>query len=326
LSYSVSVTASDAVTYALSNAPAGMSVNSAGLVSWAAPVIGTYAVTAIARDNVIGLSGQAVYTVSIAAGQPPIVQSVSLTGTAGTAISYAVSVTHANPVQYGLSSSLSGMNISAAGVFSWSSPIAGTYAITVDAVDQKTGLTGKGVLSLTITAPRAPTVAAANVSAMSGKALSFTPTVVAVETVSYSLSGAPSGMAIGNTGVVTWANPLKGVYAVTITATDTKTGLSGSGVSTVTVTQAGPVIAAAAITGVAGKALSGSISISDATSNTVNLTISGIPAGVKLAASGASIALSWASPVTGSYTLAVTAKDGNGATAALNVPLTVTAH
>jgi subtilase family serine protease len=326
LSFSVSVTASDAVSYALSNAPAGMSVNSAGLVSWAAPVLGTYAVTGIATDIVTGLSGQAVYTVSIAAGQPPIVQSASLSGTAGTAISYAVSVTHANPVQYGLSSSLSGMNISTAGVFSWLSPLAGTYAITVNAMDLKTGLTGKGVLSLTITAPKPPTVTAANVSATSGKPLSFTPTVLAVDPLSYSLSNAPSGMAIGNTGIVTWANPLKGVYAVTVTATDTKTGLSGTGISTVTVTQAGPVIAAAAIKGVAGKALTGSIGISDATSSTVSFTVSGVPAGAKLAASGASIVLSWASPVTGSYTLAVNAKDGNGVTAALNVPLTITAH
>jgi hypothetical protein len=92
------------------------------------------------------------------------------------------------------------------------------------------------------------------------------------------------------------------------------------------VTQAGPVITAAAMTGVAGKALTGSISISDATSSAVTITISGVPVGATLTPSGASLALTWASPVTGKYTLSVNAKDGNGATASLSVAMTITAH
>jgi hypothetical protein len=92
------------------------------------------------------------------------------------------------------------------------------------------------------------------------------------------------------------------------------------------VTQAGPVITAAALTGVAGKALTGSIGISDATSNTVAVTVSGLPAGAKLTSSGAGFALSWVSPVTGKYTLSVNAKDGNGLTAVASVSLTITAH
>jgi subtilase family serine protease len=327
LSFTVSVTASDAVSYALSNAPAGMSVNASGLVSWAAPLIGTYAVTGIAKDAVTGLSGQGVYTVTIAAAQPPSVLSAAVNGTAGTALNYAVSVTHANPVSYQLgASSPSGMSISTAGVLSWLSPLSGSYAITVDASDLKTGLVGKGVMSLTITAPKAPTVTATNVSATTGQPLAFTVTVTAADPVSLSMSSAPSGMLISSTGVISWANPLKGSYAVTVTAKDTKSGLSGSAVCTVTVTQGGPVITAGALTGVAGKALTGTISLSDATSNTITLTISGIPVGVKLTPSGASLALSWASPVTGSYMLALNAKDGNGLTASVSLPITITAH
>jgi hypothetical protein len=326
LAFTISVTATDAVTYALGNAPAGMSVNSAGLVSWSAPLIGTYAVTGIAKDSVTGLSGQGLFTVTIAASAPPIVQSASVTGSAGTALNYAVSVTHANAVTFGMATAPAGVTLSQAGVLSWLSPVIGTYAITVSASDTKTGLIGKGVINLTISAPKAPRVTAASVTATSGKPLSFTPAVVAPDPVSFSLTGALSGMAISAGGVVTWANPVKGIYAVTVTAKDTTTGLSGSGVSTVTVTQAGPVITAAALTGVAGKALTGSIGISDATSNTVAVTVSGLPAGAKLTSSGAGFALSWVSPVTGKYTLSVNAKDGNGLTAVASVSLTITAH
>jgi hypothetical protein len=42
--------------------------------------------------------------------------------------------------------------------------------------------------------------------------------------------------------------------------------------------------------------------------------------------SGMQIVASWASPQTGSYTLKVVATDGNGASAALSVPVTVNAR
>jgi hypothetical protein len=55
------------VTYSLSGAPSGMSISSAGVVSWAAPVVGTYSVSVTAKDSVNGLSGSGVYNVVIAA-------------------------------------------------------------------------------------------------------------------------------------------------------------------------------------------------------------------------------------------------------------------
>lgn len=88
----------------------------------------------------------------------------------------------------------------------------------------------------------------------------------------------------------------------------------------------GPVISAPALTGVSGKALSGTISLSDATSNTIAVTISGLPSGMTLGLSGLNITVKWASPATGKYSLTVNAKDGNGQTATASVPVTITAH
>jgi hypothetical protein len=326
LSFTVTVNTSDALTFALSNAPAGMNINGSGVVSWAAPVSGTFAVAVSARDNVTGLTGQGVYTVTIQAAQPPAVASASISGSAGVALLYTVSVRDPNPVTFTLSGAPSGMTISTAGVLGWPTPVIGTHTVTVTAHDAKTGLSGQGVLAIHIAAPKAPTVTPANIHATVGKTLSFTVSVSAPDPVTFALSGAPAGMAISSSGVLTWPSPTAGTHGVTVSARDTKTGLTGSAVCTVTVTPAGPVITAGALTGVAGKALSGTIGFADGTSNKLNIAISGAPAGMTFAQSGASLAVHWASPIAGSYKLSVSARDGNGLTASLSVPVTITAH
>ncbi|MYN37753.1 peptidase S53 [Duganella sp. FT109W] len=211
--------------------------------------------------------------------------------------------------------------------------------------DQATGLGTPNATALLsslsgLTVQTAPVVAAASISGKAGTALSFTVAVTASNAVTYTLSGAPSGMSISSAGVVSWATPVTGTYSVTVTAKDSKTGLSGQGVYTVTIAAAtsstttttttaagsGPVIKATTMSGVAGRALSGTISITDATSKSISVSISGAPLGMSFQVSGMQIVASWASPQTGSYTLKVVATDGNGASASLAVPVTVTAR
>ncbi|MYM75981.1 peptidase S53 [Duganella sp. FT134W] len=213
--------------------------------------------------------------------------------------------------------------------------------------DQATGLGTPNATALLsslsgLTVQTAPVVAAASISGKAGTALSFTVAVTASNAVTYTLSGAPSGMSISSAGVVSWATPVAGTYSVTVTAKDSKTGLSGQGVYTVTIAAAtststtttttttaagsGPVIKATTMSGVAGRALSGTISITDATSKSISVSISGAPLGMSFQVSGMQIVASWASPQTGSYTLKVVATDGNGASASLAVPVTVTAR
>lgn len=211
--------------------------------------------------------------------------------------------------------------------------------------DQATGLGTPNATALLstlsgLTVQTAPVVAAASISGKAGTALSFTVAVTASNAVTYTLSGAPSGMSISSAGVVSWATPVAGTYSVTVTAKDSKTGLSGQGVYTVTIAAAtstttttttttagsGPVIKATTMSGVAGRALSGTISITDATSKSISVSISGAPLGMSFQVSGMQIVANWASPQTGSYTLKVVATDGNGASASLSVPVTVNAR
>ncbi len=209
--------------------------------------------------------------------------------------------------------------------------------------DQATGLGTPNATALLstlsgLTVQTAPVVTAATINGKVGTALSFTASVTASNAVTYTLSGAPSGMSISSAGVVSWATPVAGSYSVTVTAKDSKTGLSGQGVYTVviaaassttstgTTTASAPVIKATAMTGVAGRALSGTITVSDSSSKSLTVSISGAPLGMTFQVNGMQIVANWAAPQTGSYTLKVVATNGNGASATLSVPVTVNAR
>jgi hypothetical protein len=241
-------------------------------------------------------------------------------------LTFTAAVTAPNPVTLSLSGAPSGMTIGTTGVVSWPTPVAGTYAVTVVAKDTKTALTGQGVFTITVAAPVAPVVASASIAGRPGVPLSFKANVTAANPVTYTLTGAPAGMVVGADGVVAWAKPLVGSYSMTLTAKDSKTGLSGQGTFTVKISTAGPVISAAAMVGVAGKPLSGTISVSSPGATYLSVSISGVPLGMGFSVSGTTITATWPSPVTGSYQLLVTARDSAGLSAQQAVPVTITAR
>lgn len=260
---------------------------------------------------------------------PPVVASASITGQVGTALSFTVSASAPNAVTYSLTGAPSGMTISTAGVVSWSTPVAGTYAVTVVAKDSKTGLSGQGVYTVTVTAPVAPTVTAATVNGTPGTALSFTVNASGANALSYSLSGAPTGMSINaTTGVVSWTSPVLGTYSVTAVAKDSKTGLSGQAVYTVkiassTTSSGGLSVSAPAITGTAGKAVSGTITITDSGVSWVSVSISGAPLGMSFSMTGLTVTANWPSPVVGSYTLTIVVADSAGRKVQVQMPVTI---
>ena len=257
--------------------------------------------------------------------QAPVVTPAGISGTAGTALSFTVSVSAANPVSYTLSGAPSGMSISAAGVVTWATPVAGSYPVTVTARDTVTQLTGQGLYTVTVAAAVPPTVNPASINGRPGVPLSFAASVTGSNPVTYTLSGAPGGMSISAAGVVSWASPMLGTYTVTVTARDTRTNLSGQGVYTVKIVQAGPVITAAPISGVSGRTLTGTITITDATATAIYVSIGGVPLGMRFSVNGSSILVNWPNPVVGSYRLTVTAVDSAGLRAQATVPLTVIA-
>ncbi len=269
--------------------------------------------------NLLGtLSGAAVATPG------PVVVSASISGTVGTALSFTASVTASNPVTYTLSGAPTGMAVSSAGVITWASPVAGNYTVTLTAKDTVTAKTGQGTYTVSIAAkPAAPVLTAATISGKPGVALSFSVTATSATPITYTLTGAPSGMAISTTGVVSWAKPVAGTYAVTVTARSTTTGLTGKAVYTVKIAAAGPVITAPGTTGTAGKTLTGTISISDPGATYLSISISGVPLGMQFALNGQSIVYTWAKPVAGTYNLKLTVTDSAKLSAQATVPIVV---
>lgn len=325
LTFTASVTAPNAVTYTLTGAPSGMTVGTTGIVTWAAPVAGTYAVTVTAKDSKTGLSGQGVYTVTITTPPPPSVGSATVNGKVGTALSFSAAATATNAVTYSLTGAPSGMTISTAGLVSWNSPVAGTYAVTVTAKDSKTGLTGKGVYTVVIANQPPPAVGSATINGKPSVALSFTATTTSANAVTYTLAGAPVGMTIGTTGIVSWLKPVLGTYTFTVIARDSKTGLTGQGVYTVNIATAGPAITAPAAKGIAGKVLNGSISISDPGATSLSISISGAPLGMGFSTNGTTVNYVWNTPSVGTYSLKVNVVDSAGLSAQATVVITITA-
>ena len=323
LSFAVTATAADALSYALSGAPAGMTINGGGAVAWASPVAGAYTVTVTATDTTAKLSGQGIYKVTIAAPAPPTVTAVSISGTAGVAISHQISVTSPDTTTLALSGAPSGVTLSSSGLLSWSNPVQGTYTATVTAKDTKSSLSGQGTVKLSIAAAVAPVVSGASISGTTGKALSFSVSVASANPVNLVMTGAPSGMTLSSAGLVAWSNPIVGNYSVTVTATDPKTGLYGQGVYKVTILAPGPQIIVTPITGTHGKAVSGTITLSDANATSISTSITGVPLGMTFTPKGLMITVNWASPVTGRFTLAISATDSSKLTSTASLPITI---
>ena len=181
----------------------------------------------------------------------------------------------------------------------WATPVAGTYAVTVIARDTATGSSGQGVYTITIKPATAPLGTSASISGQTGTALSFTATFQASNPLTYSMTGAPTGMTLNaSTGQVSWAAPVLGTYAVKISASP--------------------------ISGTAGKAVSGTISISDPGASYLQISITGIPWGMTFAMNGStSVNMNWAAPVAANYTLAVTVIDNLGRMATKSIPISI---
>lgn len=337
-----STNATGPLTYALAGAPAGLTISLVGSVatmSWAAPVAGNYQVTLTVSDS-FGQSASAMDTLTISP-PTPVVPGGSLSAVAGTPLLVGLGITKTTALtSFSLAGAPVGMAITAGGQLSWSAPVPGTFAFTVSAA---TGTSiGHGSYTLTVTAPPvAAVVPGGKLSILGGstgsKSLGITVSGVApVAPLTYLVSGAPTGTVVNSAGMLTWANPQPGLYAMTVTA-KTSSGLTSTGIYQVTV-MGPPVITtpATAFTGYAGAPFSGQIAATDASINTTTgpLTYAltagpsgvAVPAGLAISSTGK---LSWAAPVAkssileGQYQATVVVTNAAGLHASVVIALNV---
>ncbi len=164
-----------------------------------------------------------------------------------------------------------------------------------------------------------PVVPGGAFSAQAGTAFSQSLGIAAPAgvTTKYTLSGAPSGLAVSTAGVVTWAAPIAGNWSFTATAT-TSAGKSASGKYTLSVVSVNhaPTLASSTITVKAGASFSTTLQGKDVDGDALTYAMTGAPSGMTLSSAGV---LAWSKAVKGTYALKVTVKDSHGLAGAVAI-------
>ena len=276
-SYSLSVTdvdnSSGQLSYALSNAPSGMSVSSGGEVTWTpgngVTTSGTVTVTVTDQEP---LQDTEDFTISVTA----VNTAPSITSTAGTSATedieytYTLSVTdedddnNGSDLTYELSSAPSGMEVSSTGVITWT-PVEGqgdasSITITVSDGGEDDVDPDSEVFSISVTLVNdAPSITStASTSAIEDEEYSYQVTVDDPDdsgtALNYSLTNEPAGMAVDTSGLITWT-PGNGDTTsgeVTLTVSDGGEDSAAAAVQLFTISvsevNTGPSITSTAIT------------------------------------------------------------------------------
>ena len=243
LSQTLSVTAPSGTTtsYALSGAPGGLAVDSTGTLKWAAPVAGSYRFTA-AATTAAGKSASASYSLKVIPATTPVFASgTAWTGKVGSA--FAGTLVASNPntgtLSYTLTGAPSGLVVASNGAMSWAAPVAGSHAFTARVTDSY-GYTSTQSEVLTVTGStsvnHAPTLAAITLSEKAGA--TFAVRLVGADAdgdaMTYSMTGAPSGLSLMSAGILTGSTAAKGTYRLTVTVRDSH-GATGTGVVTLVI-------------------------------------------------------------------------------------------
>ena len=157
LSFTVIAGDTNPLTFALSGMPKGMTIGStSGVVSWPAPIVGSYNVVVTATDTKTGLSAQGTYTVKILAEPGPKIVAAPLKGVAGKSLTATITFTDSASAVVGTAvwNYPPGMSVSgslSALTLSRPSPLTGSYILYIQATDVY-GLSAQLQLPVTISA------------------------------------------------------------------------------------------------------------------------------------------------------------------------------
>ena len=228
-------------SYALAGAPAGLAVDGTGTLKWAAPVAGSYAFTATA-STAAGKSASAAYALKVIPATAPVFASgATFSATAGKAFAGTLLATNPNAsaLSYTLAGAPSGLVVGANGAMSWAAPVAGRYTFTARVADSY-GYATTQIDTLTVAGAtavnHAPTLAALTLSQKAGA--TFAVRLVGSDAdgnaMTYSMTGAPSGLTLLSAGILTGSTAARGTYRLIVTVRDAL-GATGTGVVTLVI-------------------------------------------------------------------------------------------
>jgi len=321
-------------SFSATGLPAGLSMNSSGVIS-GTPSSATSATVVVTLTD--SSTGTGAYTSTASAGLTISGATITLpatslsAGTPGTAYSATLNAATGGtaPYSYAITSGAlpAGVTLSTAGALSGTPTAAGSFNFTVTATDSSTGagapFTGSRAYTLTIGAPTVSLGASSLTNATVGAAYSASLPTATGGTAPYSYavtSGAlPAGVTLSAAGALSGAPTAAGSFNFTVTATDSSTGTGPfTGSQAYSLTVGAPTIslpATSLTSATVGAAYS--TTLNAATGGTAPysyaVTSGALPAGVTLSAAGA---LSGTPTAAGSFNFTVTATDSSTGTGA----------
>ena len=201
----------DPLSYSLSQAPAGMTISTAGRIEWipTAAQNGLHDITIVVADDK-GASATQSYGVyaQLATNQAPRITSAAVQrALPGVPYTYQVVATDANgdPITFSLERGPADMVMSATGLVTWASPVLGDHTVEVRAADPH-GAYASQTYTLRVAINSAPVITSTPVAvAQVGQPYGYQ--VVATDAdgdfLTYTLTGAPAGFSISATGLLT---------------------------------------------------------------------------------------------------------------------------
>ncbi|MCU7919309.1 MAG: putative Ig domain-containing protein [Candidatus Thiodiazotropha sp. (ex Epidulcina cf. delphinae)] len=345
--YQYQIVASDAdgdtLSYTVTTAPAGMTINTAaGLIAWTPTdtQLGSHTVSVQVDDGRGGTASQNfTLTVDPAPNTAPTITSTPVTtATEGVAYSYDVNATDADgdTLSYSLTTAPAGVTIDGtSGLIAWTPSNAqlGSQAVSVQVDDGNGGsATQSFTVTVSTTPNTAPTITSTPVTtATEGVAYSYdvNATDADGDTLSYSLTTAPAGVTIdGTSGLIAWtpSNAQLGSQAVSVQVDD---GNGGSATQSFTVTvsttpNTAPTITSTPVTtATEGVAYSYDVNATDADGDTLSYSLTTAPAGVTIDGTSGLIAWTPSAAQVGSHAITVQVDDSNGGTATQSYSVTV---
>jgi hypothetical protein len=210
-----------------------------GACATCAAAAGYDTVTGWGTPNATALLGLLVGdSTSAASSSPaPVVPGGAFSAQTGTAFSQSLGITAPAGVTttYALTGAPSGLSVNAAGSLSWPAPVAGSYAFTASATTSA-GKSASGRYTLGVVAVNhAPTLGSGSITVRAGTAFKVTLAGKDIDgdALTYTMTGAPSGLTLSSAGVLAWSKAVKGTSTLKVTVRDAR-GLAGA-VATITV-------------------------------------------------------------------------------------------
>jgi sugar lactone lactonase YvrE len=308
-------------SFSATGLPTGITLSSAGVLSGAPSVTGTFSYTITIKDSA-NSTGTVTCSITVAALPTatcptiPAVKSiaitpVTLTGSAGAGGPYTFSAT-------GLPT---GLSISSSGVISGTATVTGTFPYVVTIKDSANN---SGTLNCSVTVAATPTSTCPTITAVQGNAITnatLTGSGGLGGPYTFSATGLPAGVTISTAGVISGTPTANGTFPYVVTISDFQ-GNQGTLNCSVTVLAA-PSSTCPTITAVQGTAITNAtLTGSGGVGGPYTFSATGLPTGLSISTAGV---ISGTPTVNGTFPYTVTIKDSANNSGTLNCSVTVSA-